>query len=495
MAAAYGQPRLQKNLSSVMEIPSVMAMESSPAHMYILSDSEGMVVFRTYADSLQWLYSSSGMEQRGNTLTTDIRFAYLFGHNRRITVLEPTSVLGVYSSALLPEKPRDAKRMGPYLYVALGSEGLGRLSLESPASVDSAVAYILPEKLNDEPVVDLETAGDQLFVLSDENKLYIFERADEGIALSREFSSLQNINRIFLVKQTVMGSDEEGNIYEIDNSGSLSRLGSIGERVNKIMQWNDWILIRGSSNRVWTSYRNRAPVLWKEDPDAGNYFTISKNKLWMSEYNKITEIIEQSDSRQQVEASAEDSLLKVLPVDDQIIPFPNPLLLSLETAGNFPSDKVQYSYESDVNNAQIRGHGFYWQPQPEQTGMHRFKIIASSADGQTDSTSFSVEVRSFNAPPKFTPIRPISIPTGEKFTLRFKALDPDGMNQDLVRYLGVDLPEGATVDEKTGEFAWTPMERHTGENKFRIIATDQFGAATSTEVTLTVVNTSRQGGN
>ncbi|MDX1585862.1 MAG: cadherin repeat domain-containing protein, partial [Balneolaceae bacterium] len=115
-----GQPVLSKDYTTTMEIPSVIAMESSPAHLYVLSNSEGMVVFRAHSDSLQWLYSSTGMEQRGNRVTADIRFAYLFGYNRRLTVLEPTSVLGVYSSTLLPEKPLDAQRIEQKLYLALG---------------------------------------------------------------------------------------------------------------------------------------------------------------------------------------------------------------------------------------------------------------------------------------------------------------------------------------------------------------------------------------
>jgi len=65
------------------------------------------------------------------------------------------------------------------------------------------------------------------------------------------------------------------------------------------------------------------------------------------------------------------------------------------------------------------------------------------------------------------------------------------MHQNLVRYLGVDLPEGATVNEQTGEFIWTPTARQVGENKFRIIATDQYGAASSADIIIRVVNTKR----
>ncbi|MDZ7715867.1 MAG: Ig domain-containing protein [Balneolaceae bacterium] len=492
--SAQSQPQLQKDLTFVMEIPSVMAMESSKAHMYVLSDSEGMVVFRTKADSLQWLYSSTGMEQRGNTITTDIRFAYLFGYNKRLTVLEPTSVLGVYSSTLLPEKPLDASRIGQHLYIALGTKGLGKISLRTPVSVDSAITFVEQTKLNDDVIIDLESSYDQLFVLSANGTLYVFNQTDEGVSLSKELSMLRDLNRLFLVDEILMGTDEQGNIYEIDNSGELSKLGSIGESVKKIAQWNDWLIIKGTSKRVWTSYQNRAPVLWKENPDAGNYFTVSEGNLWLSEFNKISKIISgtQPIKTSASKSAADSSTLKLSNIENQVVPYPKPLILSLNLATSYPSDKVQFSYQSDIENAKIKGSGFYWQPLAEQVGTHQFKIIATAADGQSDSTKFSVEVRSFNAPPRFTPLRPISIPIGEEFTLPIKAIDSDGMNRNLVRYLGVDLPEGASIDEQTGKFVWQPTERQVGENTFRVIATDQYGAASSIDVSIRVVSASRE---
>ncbi|MDZ7807976.1 MAG: hypothetical protein U5K71_12795 [Gracilimonas sp.] len=35
-----------------MEIPDVIAMEASPTHLYVLSETEGMAVFRAYPDSI-----------------------------------------------------------------------------------------------------------------------------------------------------------------------------------------------------------------------------------------------------------------------------------------------------------------------------------------------------------------------------------------------------------------------------------------------------------
>lgn len=84
----------------------------------------------------------------------------------------------------------------------------------------------------------------------------------------------------------------------------------------------------------------------------------------------------------------------------------------------------------------------------------------------------------------------MTIPVDEAFTLPVRATDPDGTHRNLIRYIGVDLPDGAAIDEKSGEFSWTPSPRQTGESRFRIIATDQYGAAASTDVVIRVIEPS-----
>lgn len=491
---APAQPQLKKDLSFVMEMPSVVAMESSLAHLYVLSRSEGMVVFRTVPDTLQWLYSSTGMDQRGNTISADIRFAYLYGYNRRLTILEPTSVLGVYSSTLLPEKPLDAKRIGNYLYVALGPEGLGRLSLETPSTVDSPVEWVAEETIAGQDIIDLETSQNQLFALSSNRNLYVFGKENEEFNLTDEFSLSEDLRRIFLIGDVLLGTGDSGSIYEIDGSGSLSRMGSVDGPIKQIESWKDWLIIKDSRNRLWTSYRNRSPVLWKNDGEAGNLFTVNKGTFWLCEYNKISRIVTAPAGEESTEA-AEQPLpekMQLQPIENQVTPYPKPLLLPIQFVNHYPVSQVQLVYQSpSIENAEIRGNGLYWQPSANDVGTHHFKIIATASDGQIDSTRFSVDVRSFNAPPRFAPIRPITIPVGEEFTLPIKAVDPDGMDQDLIRYLGVDLPDGATLSEKTGTFTWTPEVRQTGKNSFKVIATDQYGAASSVEITLRVIEAKR----
>lgn len=494
---ANAQSVLEKDNSFVMEIPSIITMGSSPAHMYVLSDKEGMAVFRTYPDSLQWLYTSPNMERRGDIITADIRFAYLFGDSRRLTVLEPTSVMGVYSATRLPAQPLDAERIEQKLFVALGNEGVGQISLQTPAAVDSTLKIVGQSVLSGKNIVDLESASNQLFVLSKGGKFFTFSYGNDDLSLVNEVDLPEGITGIYLIENTLYGSGDNGSIYEIDESGSLSQLGNIGEPVTKIEKWKDWLIIRGSSNRLWTSYRNRSPELWKENRDAGNYFTVSGNDFWLSEYNHISRIIASDQQLSAAELNesqqylTESFSLKEIP--DQTIPHSKPLLFPIKLNSNTAADEVQFSYRStDIENAEIRGQSFYWHPAYDDIGIHHIDIIGTTSSGETDNTSFRVEVRSFNAPPRFAPVRPISIPIGEEFSLPIKAVDPDGMNSNLIRFLGVNLPYGASIDETTGTLRWTPTMRQMGENSFRVIATDQYGAATSTDITINVIENMRR---
>src|SRR5690625_347764 len=96
----------------------------------------------------------------------------------------------------------------------------------------------------------------------------------------------------------------------------------------------------------------------------------------------------------------------------------------------------------------------------------------TSSTGESDSTSFFLDIRSFNSPPRFAPNRTVSVPVGEPFEYSVSAIDPDGPSQDLIRYMGVDLPEGATMNEQNGTLRWTPNIRQEGSHSFQVITTD-----------------------
>ena len=474
--------QLLKDLSRQIEIPNIKNINSTETHLYALSDTEGLVVFRAYSDSLQWLYSSTGMQERGHILESDIRFAYLYGNNRRLTVIEPTSVLGVYSSTVLPAQPRSVKRIGLQLFIAMGQNGLGKLSLETPESVDSEVTFLSDEA----NVVDLASDHQQtLYVLKNDRQISIYEVDDDSAERREQVNIDRSLDRLFLAGNELIGTDSNGTIFLINSNGNTRTVARVSGPVERLNIWNDKLFVRTNDAELWTGSMNSDLELWKAESEAGNFFSISEDELWVSEYNSIAPVILRDDDTSA--ASGESGRFSLRSISDVVLPSGRPLILPLEFDGDVELSQISFSYNAPFDNARIRGKTFFWQPTSNQTGRHPVTITATTAAGESDNASFTIDLRSFNAPPRFTPSRPVTVAVGEEFELEITATDPDGRDQELIRYLGVDIPNGAEINEQTGLFVWTPNVRQVGEHKFQVIATDQYGAAASQNFTINVI--------
>lgn len=489
------QNRVQ-DFRQMMEIPSITAIEASPTHLYVLSESEGLVVFRAYPDSLTWLYSSTGMQRRGNRIEADVRFAYLYGNGRRLTVIEPTSVLGVYSSTILPEQPVAAQRVANTLFLAFGNSGLGKVSLSTPETVDTDPEMIFSELIGNRPINSLASDhATTLYVLTGNNVINVFQltSSDGDLDHSRTVQLDRDTHRLFLSGNELFGSDNRGQVFVIDANGSTRIRATVGGPVQKLQQMNDEVAIRTQAGALWIGTPGGDIKVWKDNTAAGNHFAVVHNRLWVAEFNQLSPIVTQAGVSANRQTSASDRL-QLKPISDITIPFPRPVLIPFEFESGHSPAEVEITYTSNITNARIRGQSFYWQPTATQVGRHRFTVIANSTGGQTDSTSFTVDVRPFNSPPRFTPTRPMSISANELFELQISAIDPDGIDQSLIRYLGVDLPEGSRLDERTGLFRWTPSLRQVGSTRFQVIATDQFGSAASQDIEIRVVEISLDDG-
>tara|TARA_R110000868_G_scaffold1211_7_gene9439 strand:- start:9694 stop:11112 length:1419 start_codon:yes stop_codon:yes gene_type:complete len=471
-------------------------MEASTSHLYVLSESEGMAVFRAYEDSLQWLYTSSGMQRRGYVIDTDIRFAYLYGDSKRLTVLEPTSVLGVYSSTLLPEKPLGVARLQNDLFIALGNGGLGKLSLNTPETVDTETELVANNVIGRADVLDVASSiiSDQLFVLTNDSKVHVFSINEGVLELESSVTLLTQIHHLFLDEGLIWGASKAGDIFQVNANGLGKNLGNIEEFVTDVVSWRNTVFARGASGRVWISTNEQNFRIWKNDAAAGNHITKSSYTVWMNAYSNLSPLkIVQATEATSLNQPQFPSQLKLKPIENIILTYPKPLLMAIEFEGNYPASDVELSYRSRAGNASIRKQGLFWQPSVNQVGLNWFTIIATNTKGETDSTRFTVDVRTFNSPPRFSPVRSSSIVVNDPYQTIFNAVDPENPSNSLIRYLGVDLPEGANLNERTGAFSWTPSERQIGKITFRIIATDEQGAASSQDITLTVLDISREG--
>jgi hypothetical protein len=485
-STVQAQSQLTSIPVSTQKIPELITLTSSATHLYVLSQQEGLIVFRTNSDTLQYIFSSEGMEQRGHILTADVRFAYQFGQGNRLTVIEPTSLLGVYSSTQLTTVPLAVSRVSTTLFVAMGDAGLGALSLNSPAEFDSDL-NIIPIPGSNNYVLDVRALSTRLYVLLNESRLAEFMIDGNDIALKQIIDlDVAGLQKLHEINNRLYVSSVSGDLHSLQSNGTSRLVARFGEPISQLSSWNDKLVARSADGKIYLYDEKSGVELMMSNGFSGNHFAVVNNSLWISTYDILSRyrLSNTTSTTQNLNSS---SSFTFEPIPNQIVPLPRSVLIPLVTHGVQPR-QVRFQIQSEVGNASIVGNGFMWQPTISQTGMNQFTVTAITPNGQSQSQSFMIDVRSFNAQPRFNPTRPITILVDENFTLPIKAVDPDGSDPDLIRYHGVDLPEGSSISERTGMFSWTPDRRQVGEHEFRVIATDQFGAASSQTLQITVRN-------
>ena len=138
---------------------------------------------------------------------------------------------------------------------------------------------------------------------------------------------------------------------------------------------------------------------------------------------------------------------------------------------------------------------FSWTPTELQDGTHAITVQVSDGSA-TDSETVSVTVSEVNEDPELDPIGPKSV--NELATLSFTASASDddvigGAADTLEFSLAGTYPAGASIDQNTGAFSWTPAANQTGTSTITVQVRDGAGAADSEDVTVTVVTVAGNG--
>ncbi len=112
---------------------------------------------------------------------------------------------------------------------------------------------------------------------------------------------------------------------------------------------------------------------------------------------------------------------------------------------------------------------FRWRPTLEQGGTYDVTFMVSDGEAVTSKT-ITITVRAGNSPPELTlPVTRYEVDEGQPLEFALKATDSDG---DQVQFLGENLPKGATVDRRTGQFTWRPDFTQAGEHLLSLSASD-----------------------
>ena len=100
-----------------------------------------------------------------------------------------------------------------------------------------------------------------------------------------------------------------------------------------------------------------------------------------------------------------------------------------------------------------------WTPAEHQGGLHRFNLTVSDGRGGSDVQTVTILVIEENQPPVFDAVTPTTHLASDlsPINLNLTATDPDDPSNALT-YSLVDSPDGASIDQQTGRFSWTPTE-------------------------------------
>jgi hypothetical protein len=113
---------------------------------------------------------------------------------------------------------------------------------------------------------------------------------------------------------------------------------------------------------------------------------------------------------------------------------------------------------------------FRWIPTRLQEGRHRIEVIVGDAvHRESFVTDLHVTGPGGNTGPVMTDLGSLKGTEGTDVDFTVEAVDVDG---DRLVYWAEDLPDGATLDARTGEFSWVPTHLQAGTYTVRLRAGD-----------------------
>jgi|GEM_PF-3745916 hypothetical protein len=490
--------QLIRDGNNYLNVPELQALESTPLHFYAVSGQDGLLIFRSYNDSLSYLLTLDAFAGADRTFKADLRFGYLFGgEDNRITVIDPTSLLGVFSSTNLPELTRDVARIQNHLFMLTESGDLYQSDLTNSAVFDTSAT--LSPLFDGLAFTSLSGNEKKVWVLDSNHQIYTISLNSSNIPVSgTAFETLPSISNLKSAGNTLFGWNVDGDIYQISEDQTL-KITSFPSAISDLVHHDNQTFVVTERHSIYTILDGN-PVALRTTSEASHKLVSADNNLYLSSFNDIYNVrfdstrkvtkpkLTAPDEAPQPETNQEsiESWTLVKPDTKFTITYPRPFILHLETKPASVGPELTYNVQSNISGISFEENNLYYKPSASDIGTHPVKIIATDNSGNADSANIVLDIRAFNMPPRFTPIRKLSIGVGENFELQIRAIDPDGQNKNLVRYVGLDMPQGATINEKTGLFSWKPTARQVNTYQFRVIATDQFGTSASTDVTISV---------
>ena len=177
-----------------------------------------------------------------------------------------------------------------------------------------------------------------------------------------------------------------------------------------------------------------------------------------------------AESAINIEVQDVNRLPQITQVADQTVDEGKALTFTLSATDEDTDNSLSFSIDNLPGGASLDAASgkFTWEPGFDQAGTYSLKAKAS--DGKSEAiTTINVTVKNINRTPEISGGGSTTITVGETATLSYSATDPDN---DALSFSSGDLPDGATLDAKSGDFRWTPTEDQTGAFEFTVRVSD-----------------------
>jgi len=133
---------------------------------------------------------------------------------------------------------------------------------------------------------------------------------------------------------------------------------------------------------------------------------------------------------------------------------------------------------------------FKWMPTFEQSGYYTVTFTNTDPAGLNVSKKANIKVNHVNRTPVFNPLAAQTVAENALLTFVIpKGEDPDREDAEILKYIALNLPEGAAFDQTLMTLTWTPTFEQSGEYISTITLADgEFTVEQPVTITVTHVN-------
>lgn len=483
---------VQAQSSTFWRIGGLKQVEMSPLHTYFSKADGSVVVYRNAQDGLIFLFENGEIGFKSTFIGSDTRFAYAYDQSDQLfSILDPNSLLLYYSRFQLSFNPKWVWRDQQKLWV-LNEQQLASVDISNPLSVDTTMQLSpVAEFLGDSLEISF-LQGPELITTTDDGSVYHKQLAElaDSTAKWKQLGKIAE-ESLLSVSDSLLYSWDASNLQVVVRQFDqpLNRIDipfSISKLFHDPNLARTYAIVDG--NRLF-EFRDLEPLAPKQLIKGGSKLDLVKNSgiAYIQIGEKFERFYPSSFLSESTQAASVAFSKPKFSYQARIThPYSEPLLVEIPLESGWLTEDLDILMESSTG-AQVIGRNLIWTPTMQDVGIYPVKLYAFSRQGLEDSLSFEIEIRSFNAPPRFLPFRTQSIVVGEDVEVRVQALDPDGQDRLLIRYIARELPDGAAIEEATGIIRWKPSYEQVGMHQLEIIASDQYGASSSQRIQLKVI--------